>query len=86
MDSFSSAEAQEKRKEALDRANAEYNRVMEETTRYLKALFYIWLALMLYVAVDSRGEHVVGFLVFSGLVMAAVGLGVRCVEWCEDQF
>jgi hypothetical protein len=88
MDSSSPIAIEQKkpRNEALERATADYNRIMEETSRYLKAIFCVWLALMLYITVDSRGEHTAGFLVFSAVLAGLVALGVRCVEWCEDQF
>ncbi len=61
-----------------------YEQKMAEYTDQLKAIFYFWLLLMLYITVDSRGEHVLGFLVFSALVTALVAAGVRVVEWIED--
>lgn len=69
---------------AKERALAEYEQKMAEYTDQLKAIFYFWLLLMLYITVDSRGEHVLGFLVFSALVAAVVAAGVRVVEWIED--
>ncbi len=74
------ATAQEK-----ERMLAEYEQKMAEYTGQLKAIFYFWLLLMLYITVDSRGEHVLGFLVFSALIAAVVAAGMRVVEWIEDE-
>lgn len=66
-----------------ERIQREHDAKLRENTRILFLIFYFWLALMVYLVLESGATHLLGALVIT--VIGFVGsLGLfALLEWCE---